>query len=236
MAKRFPIALIKKEAKEEKGEEPEKLEPYEKEAIEKIREVKKEKEILETKKERKRLIGKVEEYKVEELGELIEFKPLQGWRVVEEYWIREPYCKVFITYNDEEQDYLYVVAEPKFTPYELEVYGQVFMIIRDELEKMETVDGIGKEETVKEVYTRILKELKVDLDEKGYFKILYYLFRDLLGYGKISALMSDRMLEDISCNGYRKPIYVFHRSYTNLRTNVAFEDEDELDSFVINLA
>ncbi|MEM2726888.1 MAG: type II/IV secretion system ATPase subunit, partial [Archaeoglobaceae archaeon] len=44
------------------------------------------------------------------------------------------------------------------------------------------------------------------------------------------------MLEDISCNGYRKPVYVFHRSYTNLRTNILFEDEDELDSFVINLA
>ncbi|MCS7130649.1 MAG: type II/IV secretion system ATPase subunit [Archaeoglobaceae archaeon] len=233
---KFPIALIKKEAKEEK-ELVEKLEPYEEEAIERIREAKKEKEILETKKGKRKLIGgKIEEYKVEELGDLIEFTPPEGWRVVEEYWIREPYCKVFITYNDEEQDYLYVVAEPRLTPYELEVYGQIFMIIRDELEKIETADGLGREEIIKDVYTKVLKELKLPLDEKGYFKILYYLFRDLLGYGKISAFMNDKMLEDISCNGYKKPIYVFHRSYTNLRTNIAFEDEDELDSFVINLA
>ncbi|MDK2796231.1 MAG: archaeal flagellar protein FlaI [Archaeoglobaceae archaeon] len=194
---RFPIALIKKEAKEER-KESEKLDPFEEEALEKIRKAKKEKEILKTRREAGLLKReKVKEYRIEELGALIEFTPPEGWRVAEEYWVKEPYCKVYILHNDEEQDYLYFVAEPRFNPYELEVYGQIFLIIREELEKLEIQDGIEREEVLKETYTRVLRELKLDLDDKSHYKILYYLFRDLLGYGKISAFMSDRMLEDI---------------------------------------
>ncbi|MEM1670479.1 MAG: type II/IV secretion system ATPase subunit [Archaeoglobaceae archaeon] len=234
---KIPLTLLKKEVKETKEEEAEKLEPYEKEAIEAIKEAKKEKKLLRTKKE-VGILGreKIKEYSVEKYGPMVEYSPPQNWRVVEEYWIKEPYCKVYIIYNDEEQEYTYVVAEPKLLPYEVEVYGQIFLIIREELEKLELTDGLDRETVLKEVYTKVLDELHLELDEKGYFKILYYLFRDLLGYGKITALMGDRMLEDISCNGYRKPLYVFHRSYTNLKTNIVFEDEDELDSFVINLA
>ncbi|MCQ4153953.1 MAG: secretion system protein E, partial [Archaeoglobi archaeon] len=236
---KIPIAITKKEKEKaaEEEKETEKLEQYEREAIEAIKEAKKERKIFKTKKE----VGflgreKIKEYSAEKHGPMIEFSPQQGWKIVEEYWVNEPYCKVFIIYNDEEQEYRYVVVEPKLSPYELELYGQIFRIIREELEKLELTDGVDRETILKDVYTRILRELNVDLDERGYFKILYYLFRDLLGYGKLTALMKDRMLEDISCNGYRKPLYVFHRSYTNLRTNIVFEDEDELDSFVINLA
>ncbi|MEM4712431.1 MAG: type II/IV secretion system ATPase subunit, partial [Archaeoglobaceae archaeon] len=96
--------------------------------------------------------------------------------------------------------------------------------------------GVDKETILKDVYAKVLNEIGIDLDEKGYAKIFYYLQRDLIAYGKITPLMKDRMLEDISCNGYRKPLYVFHRSYTNLRTNIVFESEEELDSFVVNLA
>ncbi|MCS7144912.1 MAG: secretion system protein E, partial [Archaeoglobaceae archaeon] len=235
---KLSLTLLKKESKEaEDRKEAEKLESYEEEAIEAIKEAKKERKILKTKKE-VGILGreKVKEYSVEKYGPMVEYSPPTNWRIVEEYWVKEPYCKVYIIYNDDEQEYTYVVAEPKLSPYEVEVYGQIYRIIREELEKLELTDGLERETLLKDVYTRVLGELKLDLDEKGYFKILYYLFRDLLGYGKLSAFMSDRMLEDISCNGYRKPVYVFHRSYTNLRTNIVFEDEDELDSFVINLA
>ncbi|MEM3178707.1 MAG: type II/IV secretion system ATPase subunit [Archaeoglobaceae archaeon] len=238
---RFPITLLKKEAKrtEKVGDEigEEGLETYEKEAIETIRAVKKEEKTLKTKKEKRFLRKeKIKEYNIELYGPLVEFTPPQGWRIVEEYWIKEPYCKVYILYSDEEQDYRYFVIEPRLSPYELEVYGQIFLLVREELEKIAIKDGMDKETVLKETYTKILNELGAEIDEKGYFKILYYLMRDLLGYGKIFALIKDRTLEDISCNGYRKPIYVFHRLYTNLRTNIVFENEDELDSFVINLA
>ena len=232
---RISISILKREAKR-KEDTKEELEKFEEEAIETIRIAKKKRAFLRIKREKKILREVTKEYKPEVHGPVIEFTPPAGWRVVEEYWIEEPFCKIFILYNEAEQDYWYFVAEPKLSPYELEVYSQIYLLIREELEKIQISDGEERDAILKDVYDRILRETGIYLDEKSYVKILYYLERDLIGYGKINAMMKDRMLEDISCNGYRKPLYVFHRSYANLRTNVVFEEESELDSFVINLA
>jgi flagellar protein FlaI len=231
---RVSISILKKEAK--KNIEEEGLEKFEEEAIETIRRAKKRRVLLRTKKEKRIFREITKEYKPEIHGPLIEFTPPPGWKVIEEYWIEEHFCKIFILYNEDEQDYWYFVAEPKLSPYEMEVYAQIYLLMRDELERISISDGMEKEAILQKIYTKVLNELGINLDEKGYAKIFYYLERDLIGYGRINAMVRDRMLEDISCNGYRKPLYVYHRSYTNLRTNVVFEDESELDSFVINLA
>jgi flagellar protein FlaI len=47
--------------------------------------------------------------------------------------------------------------------------------------------------------------------------------------------MHDERIEDISANGFDIPIYLYHKKYTNLATNVVFT-ESELDSYVIRLA
>jgi flagellar protein FlaI len=44
------------------------------------------------------------------------------------------------------------------------------------------------------------------------------------------------MIEDISCDGPKIPVYVWHRRYESIPTNLLFEDENELDSFVVRLA
>ena len=59
--------------------------------------------------------------------------------------------------------------------------------------------------------------------------------RDYLEFGKIDALIHDTSLEDISCNGVDIPIFLYHKNYENIMTNITF-DEKQLDSFVIRLA
>jgi flagellar protein FlaI len=54
-------------------------------------------------------------------------------------------------------------------------------------------------------------------------RILYYVERDLLGYGPIHVLMGDPNIEDISCVGVDKPIYVWHRRYESIPTNIVFQ-------------
>jgi flagellar protein FlaI len=44
--------------------------------------------------------------------------------------------------------------------------------------------------------------------------------------------MFDPYVEDISCSGVNKPIFLWHRKYENIKTNVIFQDEQELDDFV----
>ncbi|MCS7121355.1 MAG: secretion system protein E, partial [Archaeoglobaceae archaeon] len=210
----------------------EELEEYEKEAFKAIEDAKKFSRILGIREEKKFLKKEIKE--VEKVGKIIEYELPKGWRVVEEYWILEPYCKVLIIYNDEEKDYRYVVVEPNLSSTEYEIYKELSLVLRDEIEKVED-DGRSKKEILKMIYDKIIKEIKFKINDESYYKILYYMNRDFLLYGKITAFILDRVLEDISCNGYRKPIYVFHKNYTNIPTNIYFE-RDELDSFVVNLA
>jgi len=222
----------KKKDNEEIQEKTSELEDYEKEALETIEVVKKIDETFKKKAEKE-----WEEYSVDKYGELVEYSPPTGWSVVEEYWIQKPFCKVVIIYNEEEQEYRYVVVEPSLSPYETEVYGELSLLLRDKLEEtFFDEDGVNKEVFLKETFDKLIKDIGFDLDNRGYYKVLYYVMRDFLYYNKITPFMLDSMLEDISCNGVRKYLYVYHRNYTNLRTNIIFEDPDELDSFVVNLA
>ena len=67
-------------------------------------------------------------------------------------------------------------------------------------------------------------------------KIYYHLFRDFLGYNKIDVIMKDEGIEDISCDGHHVPIFIYHKKYDAITTNVKFDDEQDLTSFVIRLA
>ena len=48
--------------------------------------------------------------------------------------------------------------------------------------------------------------------------------------------MKDHLIEDISADGVKIPVYVWHRIYESLPTNIMFETEEELNSFIIRLA
>ena len=76
----------------------------------------------------------------------------------------------------------------------------------------------------------------MDIKKDAQDKILYYLKRDFLGYSRIDVLMRDPRIEDISCDGVGIPIYVWHRDYESIPTNVQFAVKEELASFIIRLA
>jgi flagellar protein FlaI len=65
--------------------------------------------------------------------------------------------------------------------------------------------------------------------------IYYHIFRDFLGYGRIDILMHDDGIEDISCDGPDTPIFIHHRKYEAIETNIYFESEEELNSFIVRL-
>ncbi|SMO81910.1 type II/IV secretion system ATPase subunit [Halorubrum cibi] len=66
-------------------------------------------------------------------------------------------------------------------------------------------------------------------------KLLYYLKRDFIGYERIDPIKHDINVEDISCDGYDSPVFVYHADYEQVITNV-YHGTDELDDFVVKLA
>lgn len=80
------------------------------------------------------------------------------------------------------------------------------------------------------------KEELSNIEKESKEKIYYHLFKEFLGYGKIDIIMEDEGIEDISCDGYHVPIFIYHKKYDAISTNVKFDNENELNSFVVRLA
>jgi len=67
-------------------------------------------------------------------------------------------------------------------------------------------------------------------------RVFYHIFREFLGYGRIDILMNDTGIEDISCDGQQAQLFIYHKKYDAISTNIRFESEEELNSFVVRLS
>ncbi|MBP1986736.1 type II/IV secretion system ATPase subunit [Halolamina salifodinae] len=81
----------------------------------------------------------------------------------------------------------------------------------------------------------LLEEDADILNEYQVEKLLYYLERDFIGYERIDGIKHDINVEDISCDGYNSPVFVYHSDYEQIITNI-YHGEKELDDFVVKLA
>ena len=131
----------------------------------------------------------------------------------------------------------YVVIEPILTENEQEVLEKVKRILLEEIRV--PLEDLREEEKVKKLVRdktyEIIRNYKFKLTEEQINKIIYYIVRDSLGYGKIDVLIKDPNIEDISIDGANIPIYVWHRMYENLPTTITL-DENELRSLISRLS
>jgi len=176
--------------------------------------------------------------------------------LAEHYWLNPPHAYAAITYKsrdrtrnperteatrlggpDERQvtDYEYYVIEPPLTEFERDLYDTLNAHIREQILFRIGRDGVDKEERIEEEARRAIENFGVDLEEPAIEKILYYLKRDLVRYGKLDPLMQDPYLEEISVDGPGKPTFVYHQDYESIATNVSYES-NKLDQLVEKLA
>lgn len=62
------------------------------------------------------------------------------------------------------------------------------------------------------------------------------LFQDLVGYGEIDPLIRDDNLEEIMVIGIDKPVFVYHREYGMMKTNILFKDDGEVMNLIDSIA
>jgi len=179
---------------------------------------------------------------MKEERELIEFLDVKKWRVpegyteVEYYPLKPPLSYAAVVQNEETLEYLYVLDELPLTKDERDGYYRLRNILEYELQAPEG------EETLAESFRRQMplilsnhQKMFTGTSPVGMRKILYYLERDIVGYGKIDPLMYDDYVEDIGCGGINRPIFLWHRKYENIKTNIIFRDEQELDDFIMRV-
>ena len=147
--------------------------------------------------------------------------------------IEKPYSYVRILYDNFNNEYIYEIIEPPLTKEQEELLEKIKeqLIRRFELEEFATLEE--KKRILYKMALRVLDEMGVSVDGLTFERFKYYLYRDFLGYGKIQVPMIDSEVEDISCDGVNIPIYIYHRKYGSIRSNIKFDREDRLDKFVI---
>src|SRR3972149_812851 len=165
-------------------------------------------------------------------------KPLpRGLKVIEKSPLYEPFSQVAIIQNPKTGEYKYILDELQLDPLERGVYERILEILLAEIEspKEEIADP---RKFFAEEAKKIVDKYRISLGwlpDVSWYKILYHAERDLVGFGKIDPLMRDPNIEDISCDGVHKSVYIWHRNYESLETNLEFESDEVLDNTVVKL-
>ncbi len=156
----------------------------------------------------------------------------------EVYSIEEPYVYAAVVKDPTTQQVRYEVIEPTLLKEEEDELKEIKHILIEEIDvNLKDIETREKAtEYLEDKVREIVREYDFKMAEEAINKFMYYIVRDFVGYGKIDPLMKDHLIEDISADGVNIPIYVWHREYESLPTNIIFNDVDELNSFVIRLA
>ncbi|MFH1786203.1 MAG: type II/IV secretion system ATPase subunit [archaeon] len=129
----------------------------------------------------------------------------------------------------------YLVEEPKLTDWDKKTIDQIKEAVVEltEINLLAIKDANSARQQLNSEIMRIVGELGLAIPKERMDMYLYYLFRDFTGLGIIEPLMQDPFIEDISCDGLKIPIFINHRDFGTLKTNLHFDDEDALNSFVV---
>ena len=129
----------------------------------------------------------------------------------------------------------YNVVKQKYAPEEKVLLGE----IRENLVDLAMASGdniqMNKEKILSDIRNFLF--LRLERGDAGYVESLSQkILSDLVGYGKIDSLIHDDDLEEIMVIGINKPVYVYHRKYGMMMTNIEFMDQQELLELIDSIA
>jgi flagellar protein FlaI len=158
-------------------------------------------------------------------------------KMLERYPVNDPWAHVLIVEDERTGEIVYKIDEIPLNNLEKKLFVRILDYV------MWSIGEISPEIDPVEYLNRKARQA-IDLFRMrlgstptvSWSKILYYVERNVLGYDVLDPLMRDPYIEDISCNGVGYPIYVWHRRYEYIKTNMWFRKAEDLDKFVMKLA
>lgn len=156
-----------------------------------------------------------------------------SYKILERYPLNAPFAYATIAQEPSSSTKIYFLDEVHLNPTEASIYTQLLNILENEL----TVprNKINPKEYFMEQGRRVLMKYKWKISLTSWNKILYYAERDLVGFGILDGLIRDPHIEDISLDGVGRPVFVFHRKYESLATNIRLKDEESVDNLITRL-
>jgi flagellar protein FlaI len=175
---------------------------------------------------------------MEKNGEVMEDNPKLGLlpdmdreRYLEIYPVNEPYAYIAI---EASQPPTYRVCEVGLTRGEEELLKEIRAWLYETI-SLDFASLDRPAEYLRQKVQELTGDFGIHLSPESMERVMYYLVRDLIGYGRLDPILRDKKTEDISADGPGIPVYVYHQSYGSLKTNMIFNQE-ELDSLIYKLA
>jgi len=145
------------------------------------------------------------------------------------------------------------LAEKDFVPsYTLSILNispmtqMILSNIRDEfVAKANAVEAIraSEREPVETIQDRFRREISTliikyfpKIDETNKELLVSYVVRENLGLGNIEFLLRDKQLEEIVINNSHEPVWVYHKKFGWLKTNVLIPSEDKIRHYATSIA
>ena len=133
----------------------------------------------------------------------------------------------------------YDIVRQNYSPKEKVLLGE----IRENLVDLAISSGESFQPNEEKLLNDIKNFLFVRLSENDHQISQEYLnslsqklLQDIVGYGEIDSLIQDDDLEEIMIIGINKPVFVYHRKYGMMKTNIVFDDERELMDLIDSIA
>lgn len=128
---------------------------------------------------------------------------------------------------------LYMVKNKGFTPDENILLDNIRNQLVDLAISTKKTKEIGKVQDIK----NILQEKVSGNTDLNYIDDLSIrIYENINGYGLINPLISDDELEEIMVIGSNKPVYVYHRKYGMMETNLKFDEDVEIIRIIDSIA
>ena len=154
------------------------------------------------------------------------------------YPLLEPFVSATIKWDKKEKHLVYCVEEPELSDEDKKLLDTIKSNITEQIDtKMSFLTKT--EEAMKYLEKKMhemLNDMGMSMDNNLYIRIFYYIYRDFIGLNEIEPFMHDPYIEDIGCSGMDTEIYITHRKFGSLKTNIRFTDFDVLTNFVIKLS
>lgn len=122
----------------------------------------------------------------------------------------------------------------------LAVLNDVKELLRAEIpiKSTESLDSSAVQDLKKKFYSHglaIIKKQLLNLSADVQQLLIGLLVQEMLGLGKLEMLLADGNLEEIVINSKREPVWVYHKKYGWLKTNIMISSDAEILNYAASI-
>ena len=133
----------------------------------------------------------------------------------------------------------YDVTKQNYTPEEKILLGEIRNNLVDLAISAGETFQVNEDKLLNDIKNFIFNRLSANnenISNKYIDNLSHKFLRDIIGYGEIDSLIQDDDLEEIMIIGINKPIFVYHRKYGMMKTNIQYSDKKELIDLIDSIA